>query len=59
MSRHVTGIGGIFFRANDHKAMAKWYYEHFGINDPDHGWTMAARYRGWCWAVAGFCKRKL
>lgn len=37
MSRHVTGIGGLFFRANDHKALAKWYYEHFGINNDEAG----------------------
>ena len=38
MSRHVTGIGGLFFRADDHKALAAWYNEHFGINDESHGW---------------------
>ena len=39
MARHVTGIGGFFFRADDHKALAKWYNKHFGINDEEHGWT--------------------
>ena len=39
MSRHVTGIGGLFFRANDHKALAKWYNDHFGINDQENGWV--------------------
>jgi glyoxylase I family protein len=39
MTRHVTGIGGLFFRANDHKALAKWYYDHFGINNAEHGWV--------------------
>ncbi len=38
MARHVTGIGGFFFRANDPKALAKWYNDHFGINDQDNGW---------------------
>jgi glyoxylase I family protein len=38
MSRHVTGIGGLFFRSDDHKALAKWYYDHFGINNEEHGW---------------------
>ena len=38
MSRHVTGIGGFFFRADDHKALAAWYNHHFGINDEQHGW---------------------
>ncbi|MCB9519651.1 MAG: VOC family protein [Myxococcales bacterium] len=27
----VTGIGGIFFKANDPKALAAWYSEHLGI----------------------------
>ena len=38
MSRHVTGIGGFFFRADDHKALAAWYNQHFGINDEANGW---------------------
>ena len=28
----ITGIGGFFFRAKDHKALAEWYERHFGIN---------------------------
>ena len=28
----VTGIGGLFFRAKDPKALAKWYFDHLGIN---------------------------
>jgi glyoxylase I family protein len=28
----VTGIGGLFFRANDPKALTKWYSDHLGIN---------------------------
>lgn len=39
MSRNVTGIGGIFFRTNNHEALAKWYHEHFGINDAEHGYV--------------------
>ena len=27
----VTGIGGVFFRARDPKALAQWYQEHLGI----------------------------
>jgi predicted enzyme related to lactoylglutathione lyase len=37
----VTGIGGVFFRARDPKALAQWYQDHLGIfvtpqssNDP-------------------------
>ena len=29
---HVTGIGGIFFKAKgDHKALAAWYQQHLGL----------------------------
>jgi glyoxylase I family protein len=28
----VTGIGGFFFRAQDHKGLAQWYERHLGIN---------------------------
>jgi len=27
----VTGIGGLFFRARDPKALAQWYARHLGI----------------------------
>jgi glyoxylase I family protein len=30
----VTGIGGLFFRANDPEALGRWYYEHLGIGTP-------------------------
>ena len=34
----VSGIGGIFFRARDPDALAKWYLDHFGVGQgPD--WT--------------------
>ena len=28
----VTGIGGIFFRAQDPKALAAWYRDHLGLD---------------------------
>ncbi|MEM7044190.1 MAG: VOC family protein, partial [Pseudomonadota bacterium] len=28
----VTGIGGVFFRARDPDALARWYQTHLGIN---------------------------
>jgi glyoxylase I family protein len=28
----VTGIGGLFFRAHDPKALGRWYQEHLGIS---------------------------
>ena len=27
----VTGVGGLFFRANDPSALARWYEEHLGV----------------------------
>lgn len=29
----VTGIGGLFFRARDPRALAQWYETHLGIDD--------------------------
>jgi len=28
----VTGIGGLFFRAHDPKALGRWYQQHLGIS---------------------------
>ena len=30
--KRVTGIGGIFFKARDPKALADWYRRHLGID---------------------------
>lgn len=30
--RHVTGIGGLFFRSKDPEGLGKWYEDNFGIN---------------------------
>jgi glyoxylase I family protein len=30
--QRVTGIGGIFFRANDPSTMGQWYKDHLGID---------------------------
>ncbi len=35
--RRVTGIGGIFFKAKDPKALAEWYRVHLGLNVEDWG----------------------
>ena len=29
--QRVTGIGGVFFRACDSKALVAWYHEHLGV----------------------------
>ena len=33
----VTGIGGIFLRARDPKALSAWYAKHLGIQLSDYG----------------------
>ncbi len=35
--RRVTGIGGIFFKANDPKALGAWYRDHLGLDVTDWG----------------------
>ena len=38
--KRVTGIGGVFFKAKDRKALGKWYHEHLGV--PVEEWGGAA-----------------
>ncbi len=39
----VNGIGGIFFRAKDPKALGEWYARHLGVGDGPYGtWAPAA-----------------
>jgi predicted enzyme related to lactoylglutathione lyase len=37
--KKVTGIGGIFFKCKDPKAMKEWYKTHLGLNVNDYGAT--------------------
>ena len=46
--KRVTGIGGIFFKAKDPKALGAWYKEHLGVDVQPWGgaqfeWTEEAR----------------
>ena len=44
----VVGIGGIFFRADDTKALAAWYETHLGITElwtQEAGMTVFAPFR--------------
>lgn len=38
--KRVTGIGGVFFKARDPKALGEWYQRHLGI--PVEAWGGAA-----------------
>jgi predicted enzyme related to lactoylglutathione lyase len=35
--KRVTGIGGVFFKAKDPKALGEWYREHLGMNVEEWG----------------------
>lgn len=35
--QRVTGLGGIFFKANDPKALGAWYRDHLGLDVTDWG----------------------
>ena len=35
--KRVTGIGGIFFKCKDPKAMREWYKTHLGLNTNEYG----------------------
>ncbi len=35
--RRVTGIGGIFFKSKDPKALGEWYRRHLGIDVEEWG----------------------
>ncbi len=48
----VTGIGGLFFRSKDPKAISRWYEQHLGINPvPEsydgEAWTQEAGTTVW------------
>ncbi|PTY38437.1 glyoxalase [Saccharospirillum sp. MSK14-1] len=38
--KRVTGIGGVFFRANDPQALGDWYKTHLGIDVQSWGGTV-------------------
>ena len=35
--QRVTGIGGIFFKSSDPKALTSWYRDHLGLDVSDWG----------------------
>jgi predicted enzyme related to lactoylglutathione lyase len=42
----VTGVGGVFFRARDPKALVAWYEEHLGVPVKDDGYVVFEDTRG-------------
>ena len=39
MKNRVTGIGGVFFKSKDPKAMKSWYKNHLGLTTDQYGYT--------------------
>jgi hypothetical protein len=37
----VTGIGGVFLRSRDPKALSAWYAKHLGVEVGDYGATFS------------------
>jgi catechol 2,3-dioxygenase-like lactoylglutathione lyase family enzyme len=37
MKNRVTGLGGVFFKADDPQKLYQWYEEHLGIKGGDQG----------------------
>ena len=35
--KHVLGIGGVFFKANDPEKLGEWYQKHLGLDVEDYG----------------------
>ncbi len=45
----ITGIGGVFFKADDAPALRDWYRDHLGIDvDPSYG---GAQFGDTAWAI--------
>lgn len=42
MVESVTGIGGVFIRARDPEALAKWYQTHLGLETGMSVWSQPA-----------------
>jgi predicted enzyme related to lactoylglutathione lyase len=40
MDQRVTGIGGVFIKAQDPKALREWYSKHLGIHTENAGGTV-------------------
>jgi glyoxylase I family protein len=46
----VTGVGGVFFRSKDPKALVAWYSEHLGVPVMDDGFVVFPESRNTVWA---------
>jgi predicted enzyme related to lactoylglutathione lyase len=44
--KRVIGVGGVFFKARDPKALKAWYARHLGVPVDDHGYVTFQAERG-------------
>ncbi len=56
--KRVTGIGGIFFKARDPKALGDWYRRHLGLDVNDWGgavfrWADDSSHGSTIWSLFG------
>jgi predicted enzyme related to lactoylglutathione lyase len=49
VAERVTGIGGVFFRAQDPKALVDWYREHLGVPLSSDGYVVFPESRDTHW----------
>ena len=49
-AERITGIGGIFFRSRDPKALGKWYRAHLGVPVDEAGHAVIAESRNTVWS---------
>ena len=49
----VLGIGGLFFRANDPKALTAWYRDHLGVGGNCVAEGVDSEPNEWVWMVRG------
>ena len=49
----VTGMGGLFFRAKDPEALAKWYKEHLGVGGGCVAEGLEDEPNEWVWSITG------
>jgi predicted enzyme related to lactoylglutathione lyase len=47
--KRVTGIGGVFFRAREPKALADWYRTHLGVPMSEDGYVIFPESRDTHW----------
>lgn len=45
VSGRATGIGGVFFKANDSKKLREWYKDHLGLVLGPEGWWIDIQWR--------------